>query len=251
MVITELKTEEEIQSIISLHWHADNDAFLSPVFHGTDALLFCITPKERTEIEEACDVIITSLVRVFMDNAISFNDKRLKESIDERGDARGALVKAQGRINKSGFYNYEYFFVSNNPQRAISYSNQAWIYGESGWVANRLLEAARTIDLDLPDNDLFNRSMYLINKRKQLKDDPMVLMLVDVDSAGVCLENGVEIKPNSDTDRFSFTLSDIKKHSVEISLRLKKTILESVDCVYAVKRSNYDKLMDAWNRMNV
>ena len=249
MDFIELKTEEEIKHIISSHWHADNDAYLSPVFHGTDSSMFSILTQERKQIEEACDYIISELVRLYNENAISITDKRLMNSRDDYSNAGDALVKAQARINKSEFYNYDYYFVTNNPRKAIGYSNHAWICGESGWVANRLLEAAREIDLTLPDNDQFNRGLYLIDKRKQLIKDPMVLILVDVDSTGVCLENGIELKPSSDTDRFSIKIKSVKSHNTVYSLRLKKSVLERMDCIYSVKKENYDKLMDAWMNM--
>lgn len=249
MRFEELKTEEEIRHVISSHWHADNDAFLPPVFHGTDASIFTILPQERKQIEEACDVLISFLVQLYAENSIVPYDKRLVNSRDERGNTGDALVKAQGRMNNSPLFSYEHFCVTNHPRRAIGYSQQSWICGETGWIAYRLLETAKDIGLVFPDNYQFNRSMDLINQRKLVADDPMVLILVDVDSLGICLESGTELKPNSNTDKLFHKISDIKNCNNIHSLRLGKNILENVDCVYAVKKLNYDKLLNAWNEM--
>jgi len=246
MVYIELKTEEEIRNLIKLHWNADNDAFLSPMFHGTDASMLSLLPQEREQIEAACDVVITALVKLFKDNSISITDKRLMGSYDERSNSGDALAKAQGRVNNSSLYNYDYFFVTNHPSRAIHYSKQSWICGESGWVANRLLETAQEIKMVLPNDDRFNRSLNVLNMRKQLQDDPMVMILVDVDSSGVCLENGVELKSDSDTDKLAVKISFVKSRNKICSIRLGKTALENVKNVYVVKKSNYNELMRAW-----
>lgn len=249
MVITELKTKDEILNIVSSHWHADNDAVLSPMFHGTDASMLYIMPQEREQIEVACGVIITALVQLYKDNSLGITDKRLMSSCDERSNSGDALVKAQGRVNKSRFYNYDYFCVTNHPLRAIDYSKQSWICGESGWVANRLLETAKDLDLVLPDDDQFNQSLCLLNNRKRLRDDPLVLVLVDVDSFGVCLEDGTQLKRDSDADKHAFKISDVKCHDDVFSLRIEKDFLENIENLYAVRKSNYDELINAWESL--
>lgn len=249
MVIKELKTEDEILNVIKIHWHADNDDYLSPMFHGTDTSMFSLMPQQREEVEEACDVIITNLVQLFKNNSIVSYDKRLVYSRDERGNSGDALVKAQGRKNNSPFYSYDYFCVTNHPVRAIDYSLKAWICGESGWVANRLLETANELNLVLPSDDQFNRSISLFNTRKQLQEDPIVLILVDVNSSGACFEDGTQIKIKTDANNHDIKISGVKSHANTYSIRLRKNILENMEKVYAVKESNYNELMRAWQEI--
>ncbi len=63
------------------------------------------------------------------------------------------MFAAKARLSGSKRYNYSDFYISSDPSIAIGYSKEAWIYGETGQITNRLAEPINELGLLLPDDD--------------------------------------------------------------------------------------------------
>ena len=190
MKTKKLQSVDEIFRVIEKNWNDNDNTMLPPMFHGTDASLISLAKSERDQLNTACETVIFELLKLFKANSIKSTDKRLMNSRDSYGNSSDAFIKAEGRLNKSPLYSYGDFYVTNNPQRAIGYSKEAWIYGETGWVANRLIEGSWALGLKLPDDTSFNYAMQLLDKRKQREKAPIVLMFINRTSSELRNEDG-------------------------------------------------------------
>ncbi len=247
MLAGELRTEKEILEKLNQYWNDNDDSKLPPLYHGTDLSLLKMPKEERTQLNEACEVIIDALYKLFKANEINPTDKRLMESRDSYGRSSTAYTFAEARINKSGLYSYGDFYVTNDPKRAISYSQEAWICGETGWIANRLIEGARALDLSLPDCESFKNAFLVFDKRRQEEKDSVVLMIINGHSAGLYDESGDNLKELYEDD-FPEEIAFLKKtSSVTHSYRLDFQIDDEESMAYVIKRECYPGLMEAWN----
>lgn len=245
MGVIELKDEEIIASIIKTCWHDNNDSVMPPLFHGTDASLISIPRAERKRLREACEIVIDSLCSILEDNSVSITDERLLNSKDNHGNSANAYVYAQARRNKSSLYSYDDFCVTNDPSRAIGYSKQAWIYGETGWVANRLIIGVGELGINLPYDDEFRNALNLINQRKIMEKNPVVLMVVNVNTSECYRENGTALGANP--VELSFWMDVLKQKMSTQSLRIKNWCKIDEISGYVISESDYSKLVDAWN----
>lgn len=245
MGIIELKEEKSIAATIIDYWHDNDDSIMPPLFHGTDASLIGISQTERESLNNACEIIIHSLCKLFADNSVNITDERLINSKDNHGNSANAYVYAQARINKSVLYSYDDFYVTNDPSRAAGYSKQAWIYGETGWVANRLVLGAGELGFDLPHDDAFIKALELINQRKKKDKDPVILMITNVNSSDCYSEDGTAI--GADAGELSFWMEVFKQKMSTQSLRIKQQRDLNDISAYMIRERDYAKLIDSWN----
>lgn len=242
MTSMELKTKDEIMSAISNYWHDNDDTKLPPMFHGTDTSLIGLSESDRNQLYNVCETIIYSLVALYDENSVDFRDKRLRESRDSYNDSSNAYyLFAKSRINKSPYYSYGNYYVSNDPERAITYSKEAWIFGETGWVANRLIEGAKALELKLPDGCEFRRALEVFTTRKLRRKDPVVLMTVNANASELCWENGEKCLDNKTE------LRRLKGGSLfTISYRLNLQNMDADINSFAIKEAHYPELLDSW-----
>lgn len=245
MEITELHDEDEIYQIITNHWHLDDAYILPPLFHGTDASLIGMSKQEREVINEACEVIIKSIYRIFKDNSISITNKTLMSVKDSYGNAANAYVKAEGRINKSYLYSYGDFYVTNLPDRACGYSRESWILGETGEVTNLLVEGACALGLALPNDMVFNKAYEIYDGRKQKSKDPVVLVITDCKCSELYEIRGrISIEDKEATIR-NYAKS-IKGKSIGDSFIIGEETLVNNAGIYLIKPSLYNSLFQIY-----
>lgn len=252
MKTIKLQNEEDLIELLAHNWNDNDDSLLPPMFHGTDVSLVGISKTEREQINNACEVIINACAKLYEDNSISlYNmDQRLFESRDRYGNSAWAYRFAKKRAQKSSLYSYGGFYVSNDPKRAIGYSREAWILGETGWTANRLVEGTKAIGLDLPNDDTFKKAFDIFKKRKQGSKAPVVLMVVNCSSSVLFMEDGEQYSDVYDSpEEFAKEIQSIKNHMfVTDSYRLGfQDIIESLQ-FFLIEQENYPDLLNAWNR---
>ena len=209
MVIRELKKESDIARVLEKSWHDNDDFLLPPMFHGTDVSLINISGEERMRLNDSCETIIADLIKLYKANHINYTNKRLIGCRDSHGHSATAMVMAEARINTSLLYSYGDFYVTNNPNRAISYSQEAWLYGETGWVAKRLIEGAVALGLPLPNSEQFKRALELLDTRRNMAKDPVVLMIENANSLDFWNEKGEKYK-DLYQDYFSEAIQKLK-----------------------------------------
>jgi hypothetical protein len=241
MIITELKSEDEIYRTLMNCWHDYDDSKLPPLFHGTDASLVGLSKAERLQLNTDCELIIKTLYSLYKANSIKITDKRLIASRDSYGHSATAFVFAEARANKSPLYSYGEFYVTNNPSRAMGYSTEAWIYGETGWIANRLIEGAKAINLQLPDNDEFKTAVQTIDARKQKPKHPVILMVLNGCSTGLYRESG----ENYTSEEIQIIKSEVYTTR---SFRLRILPPERDSLAFMICKENYGELLHAWEK---
>ena len=244
----ELQDETEIQQVINEHWHSFDDNILPPLFHGTDSSLIGMPRQERTIINEACEVIIKSIYELFKKNSISITDKVLMSVKDSYGDAANAYVKAGGRINSSYLYRYGDFYVTNNPRRAIGYSKESWIFGETGEVANLLVEGAYALGLALPEDSEFTKAYKIYDDRKKRIKDPIVIVITDCKCTELLDIKGVSILDDKDGVPIDY-VKYIKEKSICDSFIISEDLLVNDNDIYTIKPVFYEKLVQIYESM--
>ena len=245
MSIVELKDEKSIATTIKECWHDNDDSIMPPLFHGTDASLIGISQTERECLNKACEIVIHSLCKLFVDNSVSITDKRLINSKDDHGNSANAYVYAQARINKSALYSYDDFYVTNNPSRAVDYSKHAYIYGETGWIANRLVIGAGEIGIDLPQDDDFLNAIEVINQKKIMERKPIILMVANIHTSDCFRENGVAI--GADFEEISFWMKALKHRTITQSFRIKKQCELNDLSLYIIQEDDFAKMINLWS----
>lgn len=241
MIIRELRNRDEMYKTLINSWHDYDDSKLPPMFHGTDASLVGLSKAERLQLNSDCELIIKTLYSLYKANSIKITDKRLITSRDSYGHSATAFVFAEARANRSPLYSYGEFYVTNNPSRAIDYSAEAWIFGETGWIANRLIEGARAVNLQLPDNAEFNKALHTIEVRRQKPKQPVVLEIINGCSAGLYHESGE--KPSSEE------IQNVKSEEyITRSFRLGILPPEQESMTFMICKENYGELLCAWEK---
>ena len=251
MITKELQTTEEILSVLRNNWNDNDETKLPPMFHGTDFSLVSASKTERDRFYDACTVIISDLVKLYEEHSISMlhMDDRLFKCRDSYGNSAWAYRYAKERVEKSDLYSYGDFYVSNHPQRAIGYSQEAWIFGLTGWIANRLVEGATALELDLPDNESFITAYRLFELRKQREKDPAVLVVTNGNSLGLYDSLGHNLKEFW-KEEFPKKILSIKNSMLnQVSYRLDYQTDDSDLEFFVIKKSHYDELLSAWNTL--
>ncbi len=247
MQYKELRTEEEIYKVLKDHFHEEDPTKAPPLYHGTDESLIALTRKEREDINKACETVMYSVFdqiikrpEVYFDNP-EYPDIDMRsamytafvQSIDNYGSSYLAYRFALNRRNEVPKYQYGDFYVATWADRAIDYSLEAWIYGETGWITNRLVEGAKEVGIALPTDPEFIEAYKIFDERKQQKKSPVVLIITDCDISRVFMEYGAEL------DLFEREI--LKDPGADDSYRL--SYPEKItDGVYMVKEEHYPEL---------
>lgn len=254
METIELQIEEQIIEVLKNSWHDHDETVLPPMFHGTDAALIGLTKAERDQLNAMCESIINPLVKLYEDNSIGMlkMDNRLFESRDSHGSSAWAYYFAKQRTENSSLYSYGDFYVTNEPNRAVGYSSEAWIFGETGWTTNRLIEGAKALGLDLPDDDAFRRAFQSFEIQKQKSKTPVVLMVINGSSSKLFLEGGTNIREDCDSpEEFSKKIQSIKDNMTSTSsYRYDIQSLEENQKIYLIKQDSFSNLECAWKNLS-
>ena len=237
---------EDICHNLSLYWHYNDDEYLPPMFHGTDASLIYCSTQERNHINNACETIIQSLCDLYRDNSIDEFDNRLLESKDSYSDSSLALIAAKARLSGSKRYNYSDFYISSDPSIAIGYSKEAWIFGETGQITNRLVEPINELGLLLPDDDSFKEAYDLFVQRRNKPKNPIVLLLVNCRAKDIESLEGVDLFENN-PETLSLYVKGLKEKCMTSSYRLKQKAFAENIKAYVINSQLFDGLVRAWN----
>lgn len=229
----------EIELIRLINEYEQSNQTMPILFHGTDESVIDLSDTERESINKACEIIIFTLFKILKTKSIGFTDPRLLKSKDSHGDSSYAYVCAESRFNSSSLYSYGDFYSTNNLPRAIRFSDQAWIYGETGWVANRLVEASEEIGLTFPDDEQFIQAYNLFNQRKQRRKSPVVLMLLNCPIRYCQTEKGAPIN-----DELGKAILDKR---IAMNFRVSSKCLYDFPAIYLIKNKYYNDLITTWN----
>ena len=248
MKIKELLSTNDLQRVIEDSWHDRDETMLPPMFHGTDASLIDMSQEKRVELKNACETLITTLLMLYKANSISISDERLVESRDSYGCSSTAYYMAEAKVNKSPLYSYGDYYVTNNPERAFTYSQEAWIFGETGWIANRIIEGAIALGLDLPNDECFRKAFAIVETRKQKEKSPAVIMTINASSFDLFTEGGQNYRELYAED-FSKEIQDMKSDMFSTSSFRLNIHQEKENVVFfLVRKANYSELLDVWKR---
>lgn len=239
MKTVEIKTKNELFDIIVPRYRKTDDlSVLPPMYHGTDMSLVNASKEERDHIKKICDNVISHLYEYYIEKGIN-KDKRLITCRDSYGSTATALSMVGGRLAKNPLYRYGDFYIANNPGRVINYSKESWIYGETGWIANRLYEGLLLLNEDLPCNESYKEDLNEFIERRSNKKDPIVLILNDLPQISVKTEGGKPI--------FDIFVKSMYECDVSGSYKLSSDFpLEDFE-VYYLKEENYSFLTDIYS----
>lgn len=251
MQYRELRTKDEIFSVIKDHFYEADLTKAPPLFHGTDESLIEMTQEEREVINKACETVMFSVLDqinkhpdVHLDGEWHSMDykstlfKAFMQSHDDHGYSIDAYNFALRRRLKVSTYQYGDFYVTDFPERAIGYSREAWIYGETGWVANRLVEGAKEAGIDLPADPEFIEAYKVFERRKQRSKSRVVLVITDCDTSRLSTEGDAILNKRK--------LYSLKTAGVGHSYRLSFP-WQDTDGIYMVKEEYYEELEKAWD----
>lgn len=252
----ELRTEEEILTVLKDHFHKEDLMKAPPLYHGTDESVVALTRKEREDINKACETVMYSVLdQIIKRQEVNFDNPEYPsidmrspmytafvQSIDNYGSSYEAYYFALRRRNDEPKFQYGDFYVSTWADRAMGYSREAWIYGETGWIANRLVEGAKEVGIALPTDPEFIEAYKIFDERKQRKKSPVVLIITDCDISRVFTEVGTELD--------IYDRERLKSPGVGDSYRLSYPE-KNTDGIYMVKEEHYPELKKAWSKKSL
>lgn len=249
MKYTELHCRDDIFKVLNNHWHMNDDSVLPPMFHGTDSSLIDISEKDRKIINEACEIIIKTVYKLFRESSISITNHNLIEVKNSYTSAADYYAKAGGRINDNPLYRYGDFYVTNDPSVASGYSKEAWILGETGATANMLIEGAYKLGFDLPNNEAFISAYEILQKRKLRPKAPVILVVTDCLYSELYTMGGIKIL-NDGNEYYPNLINELKSKGTRYSYRIGRSSLEKDAVVYLVKPNQYQDLIDIYESIS-
>lgn len=235
--IIELKTKDEIINAIMPYYKEENaDFWFAPMYHGTDYSLVNISDSDRKAINDCCERIMYKLYDFCIEHGID-KDKRIYTIKNSYGSMGSALLFAKLRKNEAGQYRYGEFYITDGLPRAIGYSKEAWILGETGWIANTLYDGTLAINGSIPDGFISEQDNRLFLERKSKEKDPVILVFVKLLKEEVLLDDGREVE-----DFMVRTSYDCGSYS---SYKLKRSFNFDQSKAFMLKKENFNYLLEA------
>ena len=234
--IIELKKKDEIINAIMPYYKEENaDFWFAPMYHGTDYSLVNISDSDRKAINDCCERIMYKLYDFCIEHGID-KDKRIYTIKNNYGSMGSALLFAKLRKNEADQYRYGEFYITDGLPRAISYSKEAWILGETGWIANTLYDGIIAINGFIPNGIISEKDNHLFLERKNKEKNPVVLVFIKIPKDEVLMDNGKEIE--------DFMVIDSYDRGSCFSYKLKKSY--NFSKAFMLKEKNYNTLLEAY-----
>ena len=172
-----------------------------PLYHGTDARILAMSDGERKKFKELCALSIEYLWKLFD----SYVDRRLEElkSILTNGqdeskfyDLYYTLICVDAYRNGRADYQYEHIYLTNMISRAIDYANRSFAFGEFGFHAYNMLDAAHIIKFtDWNPSPKEEEALSTLQIFAESKAEPIVLEMDDYDINNLRTEDGGPLPP--------------------------------------------------------
>lgn len=248
MKYSELNNEDNITDILLEHWHMDDDSLLPPMFHGTDYSLIGLTKQERERINCSCEYIINSLFNMLRENSVDVPNETLSSIVSEHDNAADAFINARERLRKNLQYRYGDLYVTSDPYRAAGYSKEAWIFGETGETANMLVKGTIALGFDLPKNEGFIKAYSVLEERRKMPKDPVVLMITDCSYSGLYSVGGENIKANEKL-YLPNGIKYLKRNRDVDSFILDEKTLNNAG-LYVIKQKLYGNLINTYENIS-
>ena len=120
----------------------------TPLYHGTDDFIGCMSKEEREDMKKKCVVMIELLSKIYDVNG--FDKVYSGENSKEINDILDYLIAAHSALKNNVFYEYNDTYLTSSLQEAIKFSKNAYHFGEIGTIAWKLYEGLSIINYELP-----------------------------------------------------------------------------------------------------
>lgn len=120
----------------------------TPLYHGTDDFIGCMSKEEREDMKKKCFLMIELLRKIYDVNG--FDKVYSGENSKEINDILDYLIAAHSALKNNVFYEYNDTYLTSSLQEAIKFSKNAYHFGEIGTIAWKLYEGLSIINYELP-----------------------------------------------------------------------------------------------------
>lgn len=120
----------------------------TPLYHGTDDFIGCMSKEEREDMKKKCFLMIELLSKIYDVNG--FDKVYSGENSKEINDILDYLIAAHSALKNNVFYEYNDTYLTSSLQEAIKFSKNAYHFGEIGTIAWKLYEGLSIINYELP-----------------------------------------------------------------------------------------------------
>ena len=120
----------------------------TPLYHGTDDFIGCMSKEEREDMKKKCFLMIELLRKIYDVNG--FDKVYSGENSKEINDILDYLIAAHSSLKNNVFYEYNDTYLTSSLQEAIKFSKNAYHFGEIGTIAWKLYEGLSIINYELP-----------------------------------------------------------------------------------------------------
>ena len=120
----------------------------TPLYHGTDDFIGCMSKEEREDMKKKCFLMIELLSKIYDVNG--FDKVYSGENSKEINDILDYLIAAHSAMKNNVFYEYNNTYLTSSLEEAIKFSKNAYHYGEIGTIAWKLYEGLSIINYELP-----------------------------------------------------------------------------------------------------
>ena len=177
------------------------DIYGGHLYHGTDKKILRMPEKEREKRAFLCKQIADYSYSILQKNdvVVSPYTEKQKKAKEVLSDIwfdlwNQGIIRYTGWMNKNPLYQYDYLYVSNNYDRAVSYAKNSFIFGERGNVAYWLYQGAKRFNdffTEMPDE--IKISLKTFTDVAVEKREPVVVILEKLRKRDIQTENGIEI----------------------------------------------------------
>ena len=172
--------KETLKQLIESEWlkATIDGSYAPPLFHGTNRNALYMAVDERSKLNDACVCIQEYLLKISDANGCDATHFGSKDaSGDEYEAIKQAAYTAYSRRNGSNGYSYGDLYMTNNPDRAVSYASRAVVLGETGFQTWWLYEGVKRMGYKMPPRRREEEAAFqLFTEYATKKDEPVILM---------------------------------------------------------------------------
>ena len=177
-----------------------------PLFHGTDSFLLKLPDEARQMLRMACFTVIDYAYPIMQSHGVGKMRRNDPNGIFGKEQYRilDAYTCASGLMDGNKWYQYDSFYVTANPDKALSYARRSYIFGELGYIADSLLTGLDTLNWSYTDvTDQQREAINIIRTvTSTIVPNPVVLMYIGIPKSQIKDENGEEVNWEQRLDLF-------------------------------------------------
>ena len=167
------------------------------IYHGTDARILAMTAEEKEQWKKVCIELANTLRPYFPEvYYLEIFKKRFEDGGREDifWNLWDAITRHDAMKNGNKQYQYGEIYLTNSFDMANSYAYGSFAFGEVGLNAYRMLEAAKFLGFEFPQN---TRGSFLSDRLRTFAHDspqPVVLTFHNIPCDNLLFDDGMELK---------------------------------------------------------